>query len=64
MIEGTDSTIPDWAKEQAQHDIKHEDSKDPYDKQSSNGNQGTNVLLDNKLLKVTKRDVPETIRIG
>ena len=63
--------IPDWAVQQNQHDEERaEHSRDPYDHGgrsagSERGQKGSaNAIIENKFIKVTKKEIPESIKIG
>ena len=64
--------MPEWAQRQESESPQFEGSRDPYDHgpstvsgdASNAGHSRGNVVIDNKFLRVAKREIPETIRIG
>lgn len=63
--------IPDWALQQTQQDEERaEQSRDPYDHGgrsvgSERGQKGSsNAIIENQFIKVTKKEIPESIKIG
>lgn len=69
--EPMEETVPEWAKEKNQHTGRDgEVSTDPYDYggKAANSDRGqggsTPALIDSKLLRLARRELPETFKIG